>query len=591
MAQASFFLLLFATTSIPSTTATVSYSDHCASVVPEATPTHPERGTLLSIRTGTSQYKGGERILGKNSSFSFYPNKAISGAILTGYATSTAGVYTVEGRVRFSSSNLFYLMSNLTPRSPTHSRFRARLGSLSFQLNGLWSQSSGKLCVVGSGSWYTKEGYHLNLDAVLKLNFAKNSSISTSLVTGLLESLSFPNKTTYFEPISILAFPPMKQYQYTLLSEESIGFSGDDDVPTNSSLSLRPGGICSMLSWRFRTFKLKYESKCLQNCTPLGDTIGYVPSLMSLYAIQCSKDEQKLRYLIEFPNNSYVSHSRAFDHTATLVGEGTWDGRKNQLAVIACRILDATGALSSAHLGDCSIRLSLRYPATWSIAKSITIEGQIWTNKTTNDSGYFNKITFHNSDNSVAGAPGVKYEYTEMERVKRSCQVQRPVKKKWETYPKGNSSDMRFDLSVKSSQGNTAWGYGAPVFVGDQFYEGRDSVVISDSALEFSEVQSLPSVEVKTSSTGPVNISYRISLRPLNGVKLGGRTSFFNKSLSPNRQAEIWAEGVYDDETGHLCMVGCRNADSDAESLDCEILVKFQSSCKWEESRYYQGKH
>ncbi|KAK3034962.1 hypothetical protein RJ639_033340 [Escallonia herrerae] len=383
----SFFLLLFATTSIPSTTATVSYSDHCASVVPEATPTHLERGTLLSIRTVTSQYQGGERILGKNSSFSFYPSMAVSGAILTDYATSTAGVYTVKGRVSFSSSNSFYLMSNSTPRSPTHSRFRARLGSLSFQLNGLWSQSSGKLCVVGSGSWYTKEGYHLNLDAVLKLNFAQNSSISTSLVTGLLESLSFPNKTTYFEPISILAFPPMKQYQYTLLSEESVGFSGADDVPTNSSLSLRPGGICSMLSWRFSTFKLKYESKCMQNCTPLGDTIGYVPSLMSLYAIQCSEDEQKLRYLIEFPNNSYVSHSRAFDHTAALVGEGTWDGRKNQLAVVACRILDATGALSSAHLGDCSIRLSLWYPATWSIGKSITIEGQIWTNKTTNDSG------------------------------------------------------------------------------------------------------------------------------------------------------------------------------------------------------------
>lgn len=55
-------------------------------------------------------------------------------------------------------------------------------------------------------------------------------------------------------------------------------------------------------------------------------------------------------------------------------------------------------------------------------------------------------------------------------------------------------------------------------------------------------------------------------------------------SLVSSSYVEILAEGIYDDTTGSLCMVGCRKLvlDSqlsmDDDSVDCEILANIQFS-------------
>ena len=133
--------------------------------------------------------------------------------------------------------------------------------------------------------------------------------------------------------------------------------------------------------------------------------------------------------------------------------------------------------------------------------------GQIWTNKTVDDSGYFNTIVFQSNENRVEGVPGLKYEYTEMERVDKSCMRKKPARNKGEIYPTGdNFIDMKFDMSLKSSEGKTGWGFAGPLSVGDRLYK------------QYSYPMGAPpsSRPVRMALSGPVNISYAIgiTLRP-----------------------------------------------------------------------------
>ena len=50
-----------------------------------------------------------------------------------------------------------------------------------FYVNGYWSESSGKLCMFGSGNNYSK--------VILKLNYSKNNTIYGSLIDGTLNRL------------------------------------------------------------------------------------------------------------------------------------------------------------------------------------------------------------------------------------------------------------------------------------------------------------------------------------------------------------------------------------------------------------------
>ncbi|KAM7498706.1 hypothetical protein LguiA_023120 [Lonicera macranthoides] len=561
----------------------ISYSHHCSSIIPEATPTIIEHNAYPVLRPGISYYSGGERILGKNSSktLSFHTTQNV-------YQTNVIGVYKFAAYLSFRSSNLYYIprnssfgISNYSVWFSKHGRNRPGGGSLRFLLSGYWSESLEKICMVGSASWLSSEGKILNLGAVLKLHYARNSSISNSLVSGILENLGSPDDSTYFEPISILGFARMNEYKYSLVSGEFSGAcSGGVDVPLNSSLGLQPRGICSMLSWQYSAFRLEYGTS---NCSSLNNCTSFGP-LMYLYTIQCSEQEQKLRYLVKFPNTSYSDYREPFNPNTSLVGEGSWDAKKNRLCIVACRLASSGDAMGNSQLGDCSIRLSLRYPSVWSIKNSASIEGQIWTNKTPSDSGYFDGIKFQSTDNSRMGSSSLKYEYTEIERARSSCPVEKKrVKKKGERYPDGHSSDMSFDMKVENSKGKSTWGYAVPMFIGDKIYDDNKNFVISSSEEDYVAVDSVavasePALE-NINYINPLNISYRISFSRMHGVYPGGGLSILGLHSSPDGSVEISAEGVYDAETGKLCLVGCRDLGSflpSNDSLDCEILLSFQ---------------
>ncbi|KAL3848638.1 hypothetical protein ACJIZ3_010520 [Penstemon smallii] len=242
----------------------------------------------------------------------------------------------------------------------------------------------------------------------------------------------------------------------------------------------------------------------------------------------------------------FVEFSPNFVINSTFIAEGSWDGKNNRVFIVACPILNSAI--------NCTLRLSLRYPSVWTIINEGKVVGQIWNNRT------LVKLT-STYGNEVLALPGLRYTYTKLDRVRQLCPLKKLEKsKKGNVYPDGSSNDMRFDLSVQNSN---AWGYALPIFVGNEFYE-RTQVLVAMSPESGAQFATISEPE---KSTSPIfNISYKIRII----------TTFPRINNSSNKRhvkVELNAEGVYNGETGHLCMVGCKKSN---KSLDCEILVNFE---------------
>ncbi|XP_020223494.1 uncharacterized protein LOC109805728 [Cajanus cajan] len=563
-----FFLLTISSFYLVSSfTSTPSYKDHCGSIVPESTP----NGLIHNSSPFDDYYRGyftgGDSIIDGGTSFNQY---SFAFEPMHTRATKSSDLFKVEGSASLTSSISYYHVGNVSygERLRYERQRRYRRSHVNFKLDGFWSESSGKVCMVGTGNGYSKEGKYLNLDVVFKLDNVFNASNITSLVSGTLESLR--KDWSHFEPISVVIFPKAN-YKYTLDSIKVANeFSSGSDDTTKGGLPLNSMSFCShSLSRAIRNLQLEFSPECnsFKNCTPISESSGQLPSVVSLKGIECSitNNKHRLRVLMRFLNISDFGISQSFNPETMLVGEGWWDEKRNMLCVVACHFIGKSSSLAGTHVGDCSIRLRLRFPSTWSINSTSSIVGQIWSNKSTNDPSHFKMITFRNGDDRWVGIQAKKYEYSLLDRVKKSCPKHKPVKNKKRTYPDAYSYDMRFDMSVRESNKRVAWGYSEPLSVGNEV-----STLGKNVSSSFVEVN-----EVKNNSGGLFNISYKISLW-FNSTS--DKNSLLNQS---SWSVRISAEGVYDAGAGSLCMVGCRDLHSNslspvAHSVDCGIVVKFQ---------------
>ncbi|XP_073137757.1 uncharacterized protein [Henckelia pumila] len=565
---------------ISSVLSSPSYTDHCSSVVPESQPTDQPTYQILLPQFRTTYYTGGERLLGEkplNQPYD-YVGKLLSIKLTSdSYETNAKNVYKVRGQLVIRSPYRYYNQhrGNFSyDGSYYRRRRRSRSKVITFLLNGFWSESSRKLCMVGSASWKSNEGKVINLDAVLKLSYySLNPTMFTSVISGALESTSSVKADSgYFEPISMFDFPSVPDYSYSLVSKEvGGGYSGGFEGPENQSLDFDSSRFCSSLSRGAFTFESELGRECDNAQT--RSSSGFLPHAVYLYPIQCYGEERMIRYVVRFQDDrSYAVFNEKFDLNTTLVGEGSWDDKKNQLLIVACRILDPVNHFGNGTIGDCSLRLSLRYPSILTIRNQAKIVGKIWTKKTVNDAGYFRSIIVTSTDGTYPAVffSGLRYEYTELDKAKKLCGVEKVLeKKKGNIYPNAKSYNMKFDMSVENSNGERfAWGNAVPLSVGNEMYQG-------DRGIEFAPVSAAVKeavLEAQKTGSGPSNMSFTVSVNP-----------FYPDSirLSSQNQMQITAEGVYDSETGYLCMVGCRKFPSnvmkyDKESRDCEIVVNFR---------------
>ncbi|XVE50262.1 hypothetical protein DITRI_Ditri01bG0147900 [Diplodiscus trichospermus] len=576
----SFFLSFFLYLNLVSGSATeFRYGHFCDSDVPESKPAHEEFKISPFPERQNGYYSGGDKFLNPGSHQYYQPeSKVLVFETHHVYKTIVDEVFKVEGNLIFQSSYYYEQSFSSDSSFYSYSSDSSNRGVLDFDFQGFWSRTTGRLCMVGSSYTYSKEGKLLHLAAVLKLNNIKDSSTINTLVNGTMNSLYPADEPNYFEQISLLMLPQVG-YKYTKVSNHfSQWCPGGTDIPEKSSLSLsRSRTICNMFLAR-NAFELVYPIGCdsSKSCNPFGDGIEYLPRVMSLSMIQCSEDKLSLRFLIEFSDSTYMGYYSSFNFSTSLVGEGSFDAKKNRLCVVACRIYDASSSLESAHVRDCTTRLSLRFPAILTIRNTSTIVGEIWSEKQRNESGFLDRIMFRNFDSSRGGIQlqGLKYEYTEMDKVKKSCLKKDPTRNSGGKYPDGYSRDMGFSISIKDSKGRKGWGSSDPLAVGDQPYQKFPSLIPSSSSMPVNT-----GVESNTSRS-LLNISYKIRIT-IPSSESKSRLDPFNRSPNAYQEIQISAEGLYDAETGNLCMIGCRDLRSEnkaslSQPMDCKILVNAQ---------------
>jgi len=550
------------------------YAEHCNNVVPES----PITGTLINnasffedkikiLNFDVAYFTGGSQIIPKKrdsdsapSVLSFKPKKFDLQQTVNPYVVSLRGSLKFRFPARFDWSNVTRDRRNSKriryrpPRTPVRSRY------LLFELYGFWSMNTGKLCMVGSGSGNSGLS---SLNAAFKANYPVGISDFSGLINGVLESLDFQD--SYFEQVSILGIPHFGEYKYTLVDKENVdvGFSGTyDSVGGRENLPIESvdRSMCLNEMYRHaRILELEYGSDCSGDnggkCNPLSGSSGVLPKIMTIQGIRCDHERgREARVLIGFSDSAVVNvygpygSERVFDPYTTLIGEGVWDEKRNRLFVVACRVLNFNDSSANATVGDCSIQLTLRFPRTLTIRDQSVVVGQIYSNKTVNDTSYFPGIGFHGSEFRTRRLRGLAYEYTMLDKVHKSCAEKKSMKGKGKTYPHGYSSDMRFDMLVRNGKGHVAQGFSTPLFVGYQLFEPYP---------------------MTNNYSGHLNISYKM---------------LFTGMLPSNDSGTISAEGTYDDENGVLCMIGCRHLISRMgnsmknDSTDCEILVNVQFS-------------
>lgn len=129
---------------------------------------------------------------------------------------------------------------------------------------------------------------------------------------------------------------------------------------------------------------------------------------------------------------------------------------------------------------------------------------------------------------------------------------------------------MAFSMLVTNSRGQVAQGYSSPLSVCDQIYSGQSY------GAPFVLTTGKPKAHATQSDkySNLLNVSYTISLNPPPDFKFGRGVS--------STKVKIGAEGIYNRNTGVLCMIGCQHLRSTDkiliknETLDCEFMVNVQ---------------
>nr|XP_027102663.1 uncharacterized protein LOC113723903 [Coffea arabica] len=559
------FLLFLSIPSITSANPQIIYSEYCNDVVRESSPssTQPltEDPIKLTISNARFTFSSGKHDEPHPSMYNF--PKKLRFTTRSAQSTQNDGIFKVDGGVDLRGFRLQGHISNHNRRGLRIVVYRPHRTPVDpfyvddevhdFYLSGFWNSTSGKLCMVGSG----EERRYRSLFAVFKVNYPNASSIFNSYVNGTLELLTVDSKLV--GSLNVLGLNS-RGYVYKLINKEieKNVFQRFDDL-SNGSLGLRGTDQVCQLIGRARFLDLDYKSNCESvNCDVVhgGKGDSALPSSMTFDKIECLENGY-VRYLLQFGTAQMKLSS---EPNETLVAEGKWDGAKKRLDMVACRTVDGQGTV-----GDCSIRLSLRFPMVLSVRQRNSLVGEIWSSRSPNESGYFGRVEFGSRMRRVMRPVGVRYEYTEIENAKTSCAGKtKHDGGKGGKFPNALSRDMGFVMSVRNQKGESVSGYTSPLFMGNKHFS-------QDGA--FGEGESTG--QVSYSQGNLVNISYELVFRPLHGLNI-------SRELPSFSSLRISAEGIYDSNLGHLCMVGClyvplpyvkfgRNS-----SLDCEILVDIQ---------------
>ncbi|KAK7302787.1 hypothetical protein RJT34_13683 [Clitoria ternatea] len=543
-----------------------SYTRLCNHLVPAPTA-RSNAGTVPGVanelRFQSGYFAGGDRLFNRSDAW-----KHVSFRATSVRRSASDGVFELRGQMllqlRGGSNSV---QGRLLRFFPGLRVSHWKVSQMRVSLRGYWSQSSGNLCMFGTGSY----GNMQNANVVVKLRYPRNLTIFDCLISGTLESFDDMDSLSYFEPISILALSQSSNYKFTMAGNEIENGCGGGSDGENLSVRNLSQGACTAFLGHTDRFELEYGSHCGNvSCNPLGGDVERLPDFMLFHGTRCA-ERRKVQLLLGFPGSTYRDFLFPFYPNATLVSEGVWDEKENRLCAVGCRILNFMGSGVSPRVGDCSVKLNLRFPAVLSLRNRSTGLGQIWSDKVVGESGYFGKVGFQGSVKVSRSLHGFQYKYTEIDRVRKYCaEMMNARGGRGIMLPNGYSSDMAFDILVTNSKGQVAKGYASPLFVGDQNYDGWLYGLPSVSMTGKPGLHGIQS----GSYSNFLNVSYTMSFNPPPDFNFGNGIS--------STEVQIGAEGIYYRNAGVLCMLGCRHLRSTDkmaiknQSLDCEIMVNIQ---------------
>ncbi|KAL5227049.1 hypothetical protein ABZP36_015314 [Zizania latifolia] len=572
----SFLMQLVLVSAVVVFPAAASSTSRCSnpSPAPKEIPEGNDAAELLrSFQISTGYFSGGDRLFAPDDessyiprSFSLTPSKVArttDSALLEVYATLT---------VYGASSSHGGGGSHRRRRRYTFSR------AASFHLHGYYSSSSAELCMVGaSGSYNGENGLVKHLrDVNLRLRVPNAPSLSDPFVTGLLDGADF-------ETISLVAYVESDHYVFSEKKPSCPPPTPAGDA-RGALQALEANFSCPRLK-ELIVSSYKFEHADGDSSSPSSPTptpLSLSTSRMHVNQMHCTANGSVRAYVV-FSNDTDADswrwqrmiHSRFFVKEEAVVANGYWDATASRLCLTACRVVHSSAATgpSSTDLKvdreQCGIGMSFWFPAVWTIRDRSVVAGLLWNasqergNKHAAGDVISSAISASSIDLYRRGSnlSDVKYNYTMVDTAKKQYIQTGLSKSKKGRFP-GNSStysyqDFKFHFDT---------GEATPVTIGSVIVAG--DMMAAEYAF-FEEVNMSRPAVATMDHTQLLNVSYDISYYitpgnwqpPKNSSRLYG---------VPSEPRQISAEGVYDPQTGILCMTGCQEINS---STDCQIMV------------------
>jgi hypothetical protein len=445
----------------------------------------------------------------------------------------------------------------------------ARPHSVSFDLDGYYYSSSSstaaastaELCMVGSGSYAEEDGFGVVVlsDVVLRLRLPHPSNLSRPFVTGSVAGADF-------RPIALVAYAE-DGYAY---GEAEAASCPAPPVPARAVRQVLGAGhrTCHRFRALLRSsYNLEYRSNEHDGASssfPLRPRHG----IMYVNQIRCAAGGAVRAYMVFYANQSVASPYTYSNYTAVgrrtfvvgdeaLVADGLWDPSRTQLCLRACRVASSGSGRARADLQvrECGIGVRFWFPAVWSIRDRSVVTGTIWNTSEGDTAGV---ISVSRTGSYRGILSGISYNYTLVEEAKRHYDSIPALSKERRGRFPGNYSyrDFNFQFFLEKQ---VLPGYAWAVTIGSALVEGDE--LMADSAFSLHGAAELNKQRL-------LNVSYGFEYQ-VASVKHAN----FSPPEMPPRLQRISAEGVYDIETGSLCLVACQVGNG---SSDCDVLVTFQ---------------
>ncbi|XP_074570524.1 uncharacterized protein LOC141827175 [Curcuma longa] len=366
----------------------ISYAKHCGDTVPEseATALVVKHFDHTSFRNG--YFSGGAGLFSPVDTSAVFAPPSVNFQTKSLHKTKKNDTFRIQAAMTlFGASQKRRQHRRRFDRSP-----HAVADTATFEdLAGFWSESTGKVCMVGRGVYSDAQGKSLLLSAVLILNFPTVSNLNTSLIDGEVEILNSVGEPNNFGSIAVLAYYASNPYHFTIFPQATSSCSAvkiEED-----SLEIEPFRACIFLSNRVFRIDFKNSADCSEGSCLLPTENG------------------STNFYLEFSNSSSFSFDMPMIPERSLVGEAYWDRRKKQFCLLACRVINADSP-DHPHVGACDVGLTLWFPTVMTLKERSDVVGRIWSNKDKKDAEYFDMASIYSLNDGLNRIHGLKYKRT-----------------------------------------------------------------------------------------------------------------------------------------------------------------------------------